>query len=110
MPYIGINPHVSPDAAGVAAIVVGATIVTTFTTAPTAAASAAQFCDGLAGVWDGTNCVTTVESNRNARMTISLALPDGLLDNPTAGPVLRQYYSTGLLLPTFSNRVSIRCR
>ena len=25
-------------------------------------------------------------------MTISLALPDGLLDNPTAGPVLREYY------------------
>ncbi len=77
-------------AAGLVAIAVGAGL---FTTAPTAAASAAQFCDELTAVWDGTNCVTTVESNRNARMTISLALPDGLLDNPTAGPVLREYYS-----------------
>ncbi len=77
-------------AAGLVAIAVGAGL---FTTAPTAAASAAQFCDELTAVWDGTNCVTTVESNRNARMTISLALPDGLLDNPTAGPLLREYYS-----------------
>jgi hypothetical protein len=76
-------------AAGLATIVVGATVVAA---APTAAASAAQFCDELAAVWDGANCVTTVESNRNARMTISLALPDGLLDNPVAGPVLREYY------------------
>lgn len=75
--------------AGLAAIVVGAAVVTT---APTAAASAAQFCDELAAVWDGTNCVTTVESNCNALMTLSLGMPDAMLDNPTTGPVLRAYY------------------
>jgi hypothetical protein len=77
-------------AAGLAAVVVGAVVVTS---APSAAASAAQFCDELAAVWDGTNCVTTVESNRKAQMTLSLGMPDALLDNPTAGPVLREYYT-----------------
>lgn len=46
---------------------------------------------GLATVV-GVAVVTTVESNRNARMTISLGTPDAMLDDPTAGPVLRDYY------------------
>ncbi|WP_431306147.1 mannan-binding protein [Mycobacterium hubeiense] len=61
-------------------------------TAPAANASAAEFCSELGATWDGTNCTTLVTSTRNADRFISLGLPVPLLDDPTAGPVLRDYY------------------
>ncbi|QLL10428.1 mannan-binding lectin [Mycobacterium vicinigordonae] len=61
-------------------------------TAPRASASAEQFCAQLGATWDGTSCTTSVTSLRKAEMFISLGLPQPLLDNPTSGPVLRDYY------------------
>lgn len=61
-------------------------------TAPAAQASAGQLCAELDATWDGTNCTTLVTSPRQAEMFISLGLPQPLLDNPTAGPPLRDYY------------------
>jgi len=69
-----------------------AAMTTLLVTAPVAGASAEQLCAELNGTWDGTNCTTLVASPRNATMSISLGLPQTLLDNPTSGPVLRDYY------------------
>lgn len=62
------------------------------TTTPPAAASAEQLCAELGGMWDGTNCTTSVTSAHNAEMRISLGLPVQLLDHPVAAPSLRNYY------------------
>src|ERR1700739_649756 len=64
----------------------------TLAVAPVARASAEQFCAELNATWDGTRCTTLVTSSRKAEMLISLGLPQPLLDNPTSGPVLRDYY------------------
>src|SRR6201993_2491783 len=69
-----------------------AAMTTLLVTAPVAGASAERLCAELNGTWDGTNCTTVVASPRNATMSISLGLPQTLLDNPTSGPVLRDYY------------------
>src|ERR1700739_5011576 len=69
-----------------------AAMTTLLVTAPVARASAEQLCAELNGTWDGTNCTKLVTSSRNAEMSISLGLPQTLLDNPTSGPVLRDYY------------------
>lgn len=67
-----------------------ATIPSTATTH----ASAPSFCGELGGDWDGQHCHTTVTSERNAVRDIKVAVPDGLVDNPTAGPVIRDYLHT----------------
>ncbi|OBK91097.1 hypothetical protein A5648_15445 [Mycolicibacter sinensis] len=76
-------------AIGLAAVLSVATLVAT---APAARASTEQFCGELNATWDGTHCTTLVTSQRKAEMFISLDLPAQLLDNPTSGPVLRNYY------------------
>ena len=55
----------------------------------TATASVPDFCAEIGGNWDGANCVATVESERKATRTITMALPDGLIDNPTIHDYLR---------------------
>lgn len=69
-----------------------AAVATMIATAPTAAAAAEQFCAELAASWSGRQCVASVTSNRNAQMDITLSLPSALLDDPTAGPALRDYH------------------
>jgi hypothetical protein len=61
---------------------------------PNAHASAPSFCSELGGTWDGQYCHTAVTSERNAVRDIKVALPDDLLDNPTTGPVIRDYLRT----------------
>lgn len=61
-------------------------------TPPVAQASAEQFCAELSGAWDGNYCATSVISNREAEMTISLALPAELSDSPAFVSPLREYY------------------
>jgi hypothetical protein len=60
--------------------------------APPAAAAADQFCVELGAHWDGVNCTASVVSNRKATMDITLSIPGALLDDPAAGPVLREYH------------------
>jgi hypothetical protein len=64
------------------------------TTAPAAGAAAASFCTELEGSWDGQYCRTSVTSVRNAVRDIKVAIPEGLIDDPVAGPVLRDYLAT----------------
>jgi Protein of unknown function (DUF3298)/Mannan-binding protein len=59
-----------------------------------ARASAPSFCGELGGDWDGQYCHTSVTSERNAVRDIKVALPGDLIDNPTAGPVIRDYLHT----------------
>ena len=70
---------------GAVALVAGSAAA--ITVAPPAAASAATFCDELAGQWDGQTCHTSVTSDRKAVRDIKLALPGDLVENP----VIRQY-------------------
>ncbi len=60
----------------------------------TARASAPSFCAELGGDWDGQYCHTTVTSERNAVRDIKVAVPNDLVDNPTTGPVVRDYLRT----------------
>lgn len=62
--------------------------------APVAAASAATFCDELGGTWSGQYCQTTVQSDRKATRDIKVAIPAELVDDPVAGPVIRDYLKT----------------
>lgn len=73
----------------------GATVVgtTSFTAAPAAHAAIDSFCAGLGAVWDGGACTAVVKSQREAEMLLTLRVPAELIDNPTAGPVLRDYYT-----------------
>lgn len=57
-----------------------------------ARASAEQLCAELGATWDGSRCTTVVTSPRGAQMFIALRLPASLLDDPTSGPVLRDFY------------------
>lgn len=57
-------------------------------------ASAPSFCGELGGDWDGQYCHTSVTSERNAVRDIKVAVPDDLVDNPTTGPVIRDYLRT----------------
>lgn len=61
-------------------------------TAPGAQASAAQFCSELGATWDGARCTTLVISQRKGERFISFDLPEPMLDNPTSGPVVRNFY------------------
>ena len=60
----------------------------------TAHASAPSFCGELGGSWDGQYCRASVTSERNAVRDIKVAVPDDLVDNPTTGPVIRDYLRT----------------
>jgi hypothetical protein len=60
-------------------------------TVPMAAASTVSFCDELAGQWNGQYCQATVVSERNATRDIKVAIPPELVDDPVAGPVVRNY-------------------
>ncbi len=62
--------------------------------APTAVATPVTFCDELTGQWNGQYCHTSVVSDRNALRDIKIAVPAELIDDPVAGPVLRNYLST----------------
>lgn len=62
--------------------------------APVAAASAASFCDELAGRWNGQYCHTSVRSERNAVRDTKVAIPGELVDDPVTGPVVRDYLTT----------------
>ncbi|MDR3664756.1 MAG: hypothetical protein P4L86_30940 [Mycobacterium sp.] len=63
------------------------------TATPVAHASVEGFCTQLGAAWDGGACTAVVKSQREAEMLLSLRLPAELMDNPTAGPVLRDYYT-----------------
>jgi mannan-binding protein/uncharacterized protein DUF3298 len=78
------------------ALVATSVLVTTatFPGAVTARASAPSFCGELGGDWDGQYCHTSVVSERNAVRDIKVAVPGDLVDNPTAGPVIRDYLRT----------------
>lgn len=67
-------------------------VAATIATAAPAAAAADQFCAELGAQWGGVNCTTSVVSNRKGQMDITLSLPGALLDDPTAGPALREYH------------------
>ncbi|MGB8403914.1 MAG: mannan-binding lectin [Mycobacterium sp.] len=66
---------------------------TGLTGASPAHASVESFCTELGAAWDGSTCTAVVKSQREAEMLLSLKLPAQLMDNPTAGPVLRDYYT-----------------
>ncbi|OBF06710.1 mannan-binding protein [Mycobacterium sp. ACS4054] len=68
-------------------------VATTIPTAVPASASAPSFCGELGGDWDGQYCHTSVTSERKAVRDIKVAVPD-LVDNPTTGPVVRDYLKT----------------
>ena len=71
-----------------------AAVVTAAVTAPTAAASAVSFCDQLGGQWNGQYCQTSLRSERNAVRDIKVAIPAELVDDPVAGPIVREYLTT----------------
>lgn len=75
--------------AGLAALSLVSALVAT---APPASASAEQFCSELGATWDGARCTTLVVSQRKAERFISFDLPTAMLDNPTSGPVVRNFY------------------
>lgn len=60
---------------------------------PSAHAAVDSFCAQLGAVWDGGACTAVVKSQREAEMLLSLRVPADLIDNPTTGPVLRDYYT-----------------
>jgi hypothetical protein len=80
----------------VAAIVtgVGTGTVAATVVAPTAVASAPSFCDELGGQWNGQYCQTSVRSQSDAVRDIKVAIPAEIVDDPVAGPVVRQYLRT----------------
>jgi hypothetical protein len=63
-------------------------------TASPAAASAAAFCTDLGAEFDGQYCRTQIVSQRNAVRDIKVAVPGELIDDPVAGPVIRDYLHT----------------
>ncbi|MFL0179576.1 MULTISPECIES: mannan-binding protein [unclassified Mycobacterium] len=60
--------------------------------APAAAGSAPSFCDDLQASWDGQRCTTLIVSSRKAERYIAFDLPEAMLDNATAGPIVRDFY------------------
>ncbi|MEV3901826.1 mannan-binding protein [Mycobacterium sp. NPDC050551] len=69
-------------------------VTTALVTAPGAAASAATFCGELDGAWDGRYCRMSVLSERKATRDIKVAIPEELVADPVAGPVIRDYLTT----------------
>lgn len=75
---------------GIAAVAAGVAL----SAAPISSASAASFCGEIGGQWDGAYCHTTAPSERKALRDIKIAMPGDLVDNPTSGPVLKDYLRT----------------
>ncbi|BBY54689.1 mannan-binding family protein [Mycobacterium koreense] len=75
-----------------AAVAALAVVAAPLVTAPRAGAAADQFCAELHADWDGQHCTTVLTSPRQAQRVISVDLPGALLDDPTAGPVVRDFY------------------
>lgn len=71
-----------------------AAVITAVLTAPAASASAPSLCGEFGGEWDGHYCHASVLSERKAVRDIKMAIPGDLVDNPTAGPVVRDYLRT----------------
>ncbi len=69
------------------------TVALVYTAAP-APASAPALCGELGGDWDGQYCHTSVVSERQAVREIKVAVPGDLVDNPAAGPAIRDYLRT----------------
>lgn len=78
----------------VRALVALSAVMAAMLTAPAALASTSSFCDGLGGQWDGQYCHTSVLSERRATRDIKVAVPAELVDDPVAGPVVREYLTT----------------
>ncbi|MCZ8382702.1 mannan-binding lectin [Mycobacterium sp. CPCC 205372] len=76
------------------ALIGAAVAATAVVTAPGAAASAASFCGDLGGAWTGQYCQTSVLSERKAVRDIKVAIPEELVADPLAGPVIRDYLTT----------------
>lgn len=75
-------------AAGIAAVVCAVPL------AAVATAASDTWCGpGLGGNWDDQNgrCTVSLVSRAKATMDMSLSVPVGLLDDATAGPILRDY-------------------
>src|SRR5271167_668841 len=75
-------------------VLVAATGISGIAGAATARASAPSFCGELGGDWDGQYCHASVTSERNAVRDIKVAVPGELIDNSTAGSVIRDYLRT----------------
>jgi Protein of unknown function (DUF3298) len=63
-------------------------------TAPIGRAAADNWCaTKLGGTWDSSAgvCAISVLSHQGATMNISIGLPAGLIDDPTAGPAIQSY-------------------
>jgi hypothetical protein len=75
----------------IAMILVGALVASASPAAATSSCGAV-----LGGNWDDNDgaCVTQLTSNRQAIMTMTIGMPRELIDDPTAGPVLRDYLRT----------------
>jgi Protein of unknown function (DUF3298) len=73
-------------------IVLGVLVAAGLVSAPAAVASP-SFCAELGGQMSGPYCQSSVASDREAVRDIKVAIPD-LIDDPVAGPVLRDYLST----------------
>jgi hypothetical protein len=75
-------------------VLVAATGISGIAGGATARASAPSFCGELGGDWDGQYCHASVTSERNAVRDIKVAMPGELIDNATAGSVIRDYLRT----------------
>ncbi len=75
-------------------VLVAAAAISGIAGATSARASAPSFCGELGGDWDGQYCHASVTSERNAIRDIKVAVPGELIDNSTAGPVIRDYLRT----------------
>jgi hypothetical protein len=78
-------------ATSVGALLLCTAMTAAVVTAPSAAASAISFCGELHGAWDGQYCRTSVLSERKAVRDIKVAIPDDLVQDPVAGPPIRDY-------------------
>ena len=61
--------------------------------APSAAASAASFCDQVGGQWNGQYCHASVLSDRKAVRDINIAVP-AEIDNPVIGGAINGYLTS----------------
>lgn len=75
--------------AGIPAVLAAAALLST---GPVATASVEQFCGELEAAWDGNHCTTLVVSPRKAERLIAFDLPIALLDDPTSGAVVHDFY------------------
>ena len=72
-------------------VVLPLTATLALTGTPAVGASAPSLCSELGGSWDGQYCNAEVHSERLATRYIRMAVPGELVDNPVAGPPIRDY-------------------